>query len=81
MEVEQQVDAILLAMIDSPIDLFENRLLEVSRLLGVGPVMIVQGKPQEVESQLGDVGEVAVVKERLAAPAVADGQVESAPVR
>ena len=67
-EVQQQVDAVLLSLLDRPVDLLQNRLLETLGVVGIGPVAIVQGQPQEVESQVGDVGEVALIEQFSASP-------------
>ena len=80
-EVEQQVDAMLLAELDGPVDLLQDRLLEVLRVAGIGPVVVVQREPEEVESQVGDVGEVALIEQLSASAPVGDGQVEAPPVR
>jgi len=62
-EVEQQVDAVLLSRSTARVDLLQNRLAEALRVVGIDPVAIVQREPQEVESQVGDVGEVALVEQ------------------
>ena len=81
MEVEQQVDAMLLAQLDGPVDLLQDRLLEVLRVDWIGPVVVVEREPEEVESQVGYVGEVALFEQLSASAAVGDGQVEAPPVR
>ena len=67
--------------LDGPVDLLEYRLLEVLGVAGIGPVVVIQREPEEVESQVGDVGEVALVEQFPATAPVGDGQVEAPPVR
>ena len=62
-EIEQQVNAMLLAELDGPIDLPEDRLLEVPRIVEIGPVVVVECQAKEVEAQVSHVGEVALIEQ------------------
>ena len=61
-------------------DLLQNRLLKTPRMVGIGPIAIVERDPQEVESQVRDIGEVAFIEQRSAPAAVGDGQIKASPV-
>ena len=71
----------LLSVLDGPVDLLQNRLLQVLRVAEIGPVMVVECQPEEVESQVGDVGEVSFIEQLSPSPAVGYGQVETTPAR
>ena len=81
MKVDLHVNAVLATQIDRLVDLFENRLLQLSGARAVGPTSVIERQPDEVKPELGDIGDIALLKPLLLVDHELVEQVEPAPTR